>query len=102
MLEEVTSNSATVAWSTKVKGSTRVNYGNGPNNLAQLAEAPWGAGGLTHRVELKNLQPNATYNFRVETGQGQGTSGGEVESQKVLSFKTTAQGPPALRNQQLR
>jgi len=43
-------------------------------------------------VELKNLQPNATYNFRVETGQGQGSAGGEVESQKVLGFKITAQG----------
>lgn len=99
VLEQVTGNSATVAWSTNLKGSTRVNYGTDPNNLTQLAEAPWGAGGLTHRVELKNLQPNTTYYFRVETGQAQGTGGAEVESQKVMSFKTPAAGTPPIHNQ---
>jgi len=61
MLDEVTSNSATVAWSTNLKGSARVTYGTDPNNLTQLAEAPLGSGGLTHPVELRNLQPNTTY-----------------------------------------
>jgi phosphodiesterase/alkaline phosphatase D-like protein len=87
VLEAVTGNTATVAWSTNRRGSSRVNYGTDPNNLTQLAEAPWGRGGLTHRVELKNLQPNTTYYFRVETGQAQGT-GGQVESQNVQSFTT--------------
>jgi phosphodiesterase/alkaline phosphatase D-like protein len=98
-LEEVTANSATVAWSTNLKGSARVTYGTDPNNLTQFAEAPWGAGGLTHRVELRNLQPNTTYYFRVETGQAQGTQGAEVESPKALSFKTTAAGAAPLRNE---
>lgn len=102
VLEEVTSNSATVAWSTNLKGSTRVNYGTDPNNLTQLGEAPWGAGGLTHRVEIKNLLPNTTYYFRVETGQAQGTGGAEVESQKVMSFKTPAAGAQPVRNQRPR
>jgi len=99
MLEYVDSNSAAIAWSTNVKGSTRVMYATDPNNLAQLAEAPWGAGGLTHRVKLQNLQPNTTYYFKVETGQAQGLQGAEVESPKVYSFKTPPVGAPPIRNQ---
>ena len=87
IVESVRSNGATIAWSTNRQGSSRVTYGTDPNNLRQLAEAPWGRGGLTHRVELKNLQPNTTYYFIVETGQARGT-GGEVESQQVQSFRT--------------
>ena len=87
VVEAVTDNTATSAWSTNRRGSSRVTYGTDPNNLTQLGEAPWGQGGLTHRVELKNLQPNTTYYFRVETGQAQGT-GGEVESETVQSFTT--------------
>jgi hypothetical protein len=60
VVEAVTGNTATVAWSTNRRGSSRVNYGTDANNLTQLGEAPWGQGGLTHRVELKNLQPNTT------------------------------------------
>jgi hypothetical protein len=100
VLEEVTSNSATVAWSTNVKGSSRVTYGTDQNNLTQLGESPWGQGGLTHRVQLKNLQPNTTYYFRVETGQAAGTGGAEVEGNKVMSFKTPAPGAPPVKNQQ--
>ncbi len=101
-LEEVSSNTATVAWGTNRKGSSRVEYGTDPNNLTQLGEASWGASGLTHRVELKNLKPDTTYYFRVETGQAQGTQGGEIESQKVMSFKTTAQGAAPVHNEQPR
>jgi phosphodiesterase/alkaline phosphatase D-like protein len=101
-IEYVDNNSAVIAWSTNRKGSTRVNYGTDPNNLTQLAESPWGAGGLTHRVQIHNLKPNTTYYFQVETGQAQGTGGAEVESAKVLSFKTTAPGAPAERNQPAR
>ena len=87
VIESADDHSATIAWSTNRRGSSRVTYGTDPNNLTQLGEAPWGQGGLTHRVELKNLQPNTTYYFRVETGQAQGT-GGEVESETVQSFTT--------------
>jgi hypothetical protein len=87
VIEAVTGSTATIAWSTNRRGSSRVNYGTDPNNLNRLGEAAWGRGGLTHRVELKNLQPNTTYYFRVETGQAQGT-GGEVESERVQSLTT--------------
>ena len=69
VLESVSDHSAVIAWSTNKDGSTVVNYGTDPRNLSQVAEAPWGANGRTHRVELRNLQPNTTYYFRVETGQ---------------------------------
>src|SRR5436305_240 len=95
VIEKVDSNSATVAWSTNVKGSSRVYYGTNPNNLIQLAESPWGAGGLTHRVDIRNLKPGTSYYFTVETGQAQGTGGAEVESKNVMSFTTPAPGAPA-------
>jgi hypothetical protein len=99
VLEYVDSNSATIAWSTNLKGSTRVTYGTDPNNLTQLAEAPWGAGGLTHRVKIQNLQPNTNYYFQAETGQAQGTGGAEIETPKVYSFKTPPAGAAPIRNQ---
>jgi phosphodiesterase/alkaline phosphatase D-like protein len=98
VIEKLTDTSATIAWSTDKKGSSRVNYGNNANNLTHLAESPWGQGGLTHRVELHNLQPNTTYYFDVETGQAQGTGGAEVESQRTMSFKTPAHGAPVETN----
>lgn len=98
VIEKLTDNSATIAWSTDKKGSSRVNYGTESNNLTKLGESPWGQGGLTHRVELRNLQPNTTYYFTVETGQAQGTGGADVESQRTMSFKTPSQGAPAQTN----
>lgn len=98
VIERLTSNDATIAWSTNRRGSTRVNYGTDPNNLTQLAESPWGKGGDTHRVELRNLQPNTTYYFSVETGQAEGTGGAEIESPKSMSFKTPPAGAPAQSN----
>src|SRR5437868_5398166 len=50
VIEEADSNNAQIAWSTNIKGSTRVTYGTDMGNLGQLAEAPWGVGGLTHRA----------------------------------------------------
>ncbi|HZQ24983.1 MAG TPA: fibronectin type III domain-containing protein [Terriglobales bacterium] len=98
VLEHVDAHSATVAWSTNLKGSTRVDYGTDPNNLTQLAEAPWGQGGLTHRVTIRDLKPNTTYYFNVETGQAQGTGGAEVDSSKVMSFKTSGEAPTQAKN----
>lgn len=91
-VQNVTGDSAVVTWTTNVKGSSRVNYGTQANNLTELAEAPWGAGGLTHTVTIKNLKPNTNYYFTVETGQAQGTGGAEVDNGKVSSFKTSGGG----------
>ncbi len=72
---------AIVAWSTNVSGATVVHYGTDPNDLAQKAMAPWGA--LTHRVTLKNLQPNTTYYFKVDS-----TENGSAGSSAVQQFQT--------------
>ena len=97
VLEEVTSDSATIAWSTNMQGSTNVMYGTDPRNLSQLAEAPWGANGRTHRVKIRNLQPNMTYFFRIETGQARGGHGQETETVRPLAFTTTPRGAQPLR-----
>lgn len=86
-VENVTDHSAVVTWTTNVQGSSRVEYGTSEGNLTELAESPWGQGGLTHRVQLKNLRPNTTYYCQVETGEAART-GGEVEGRRVLSFRT--------------
>src|ERR1700756_5415729 len=77
VIEAASGNSARIAWSTNIPGSTRVNYGTDINNMNQLAEAPWGQGGRTHRVELKNLKPNALFFFQVKPEQA---AGSDVES----------------------
>jgi phosphodiesterase/alkaline phosphatase D-like protein len=98
VMEEVASDTATIAWSTNMDGSTNVMYGTDPRHLGQLAEAPWGANGHTHRVKIRNLQPNTTYYFRIETGQARGGHGQEVESYSLRSFTTTPRGAEPLRD----
>src|SRR6266550_3940710 len=95
IIEEADGNHARIAWTTNIQGSTRVTYGTDMGNMSKLAEAPWGAGGLTHRVELKNLQPGTTYYFQAETGQA---AGSEVESD-IFSFRTPNNGEAAIRQQ---
>lgn len=80
-VEYASGTSAIVAWSTNVSGATIVHYGTDPNNLSQKAMAPWGA--LTHRVTLKNLQPNTTYYFKVDS-----TESGKAGSSDIQKFET--------------
>jgi hypothetical protein len=96
VIEEADGNHARIAWTTNIQGSSRVQYGTDLGSMNKLAEAPWGAGGLTHRVELRNLQPGATYYFQVETGQA---AGSEVESD-IFSFRTPNNGEATIRQQQ--
>jgi len=88
VIEYTTDHSAVIAWSTKDAAGTYVAYGTDKNNLNQRAEAPWG--GTNHRVEIKNLQPSATYYFQVRSDNAKG-SGADVES-NVDSFTTVAKG----------
>jgi hypothetical protein len=90
-VETASDNSATVTWSTNVQAGTRVRYGTDRNNLSQTATAPWG--GVTHRVELKNLRPNTTYYFQAvsEHASGSGTSANSDISQ----FRTSGNGQQA-------
>ncbi len=73
VVEAVTGNSATIAWSTNTGGSSVVKYGTDPSHLDQTAQSPYEHGGGTHRVEIKNLKPGTTYYYQVMSGQGERT-----------------------------
>jgi Purple acid Phosphatase, N-terminal domain len=88
VVESVTDTTAQIAWSTNVNAGTTLHYGTDPSHLDQAAGMPWG--GLTHRVTLKNLNPNTTYYFRAESSQGQGT-GTQAQTQQA-SFQTKPAG----------
>ena len=90
-IKETTNNSAAISWSTDAPGSSVVKYGTSPNALNETAEEPWGGrresnGDYNHTVWMKNLKPNTTYYYKVETGQGLGT-GTEADS-RTGEFKT--------------
>ena len=84
VVKEETRNSAEIAWSTDAPGSSVVKYGTSQSSLNETAEEPWGGkresnGDYNHSVWVKNLKPNTTYYYKVETGQGLGT-GTEADS----------------------
>ena len=92
-VEYVGKDSAQIAWTTNTGGSSIIHYGTDPNNLSRTAEESYQSGiaagqHVTHRVTIRGLQPNTTYYYKVESGQGQGT-GTDVQGQ-VQSFKTKA------------
>lgn len=89
-VENVTSNTAVIAWSTNVNSSTVVRYGTDQGSLSHTAEMPWG--GLTHRVTLKNLKPGTTYYYQAESGKAQGS--GTKADAPVSTFQTSG-GPMA-------
>ncbi len=94
VVKKTTGTVAEISWSTDAPGSSIVKYGISPNALAQTAEAPWGGtkehnGDYNHTVWVKNLKPNTTYYFRVETTQGAATKT-STESQQVQQFHTSA------------
>ena len=93
VVKKTTDSVAEISWSTDAPGSSIVKYGASPNALNETAEAPWGGtkepnGDYNHTVWVKNLKPNTTYYYRVETTQGAGT-GTQTESQPQ-QFHTTA------------
>ena len=91
-VKRTTDTSAEISWSTDAPGSSIVKYGTSPRAMNETAEEPWGgnkdAQGYSHTVWVKNLKPNTTYYFIVETGQGLGT-GSEAES-RAQQFHTMA------------
>jgi Purple acid Phosphatase, N-terminal domain len=84
VVESVTDTTAVIAWSTNVNAGTVLRYGTDPHHLDQTAGMPWG--GLTHRVDLKDLKPDTRYYFKAESAQGQGT--GTAATAPPSSFRT--------------
>jgi hypothetical protein len=79
---------AVIAWSTNVNAGTLLRYGTDPDHLDQSASMPWG--GITHRVNLRNLSPGTTYYFQAESAEGQGT--GTSARSQISNFVTKAAG----------
>jgi phosphodiesterase/alkaline phosphatase D-like protein len=93
VVKKTTDTVAEIAWSTDAPGSSIVKYGASPNLLNQTAEAPWGGtkepnGDYNHTVWVKNLKPNTTYYFEVETTQGAGTN--TSTQSRPMEFHTMA------------
>jgi phosphodiesterase/alkaline phosphatase D-like protein len=86
-VEDTTGTTATIAWSTNVQAGTRLIYGTDPNHLTGSASAPWG--GVTHRVYLKDLQPNTSYFFQAFSEHASGT--GTSVTSSVTQFRTASQ-----------
>ncbi len=84
VVENVTGTTAIIAWSTNVNAGTLLRYGTDPQHLDQTASMPWG--GLTHRVNLKDLKPGTIYYFQAESSEGQGT--GTAAQAALASFQT--------------
>jgi phosphodiesterase/alkaline phosphatase D-like protein len=84
VVENVTANTGVVAWSTNVSAGTVVRYGVSPDQLILRSEMPWG--GYTHRVMLRNLQPNTSYFFQVSSPDAKGS--GQVLQSEIGQFHT--------------
>jgi phosphodiesterase/alkaline phosphatase D-like protein len=84
VVEKVTSNTGVVAWSTNVSAGTVVHYGTSPDKLSKRSEMPWG--GYTHRVTLRDLQPNTSYFYQVSSPDAKGS--GEVLKSDIGEFHT--------------
>jgi Purple acid Phosphatase, N-terminal domain len=84
VVENVTDTTAVIAWSTNVNSGTVLLYGTDPRRLDQTASMPWG--GLTHRVNLKDLTPDTTYYYLAQSPKAQGT--GTMAQSSLESFKT--------------
>lgn len=84
VIENVTDTTAVIAWSTNVNAGTVLHYGTDPGHLDKTAGMPWG--GLTHRVDLKDLKPDTKYYFQAESSKAQGT--GTSATAPPSSFRT--------------
>jgi hypothetical protein len=87
---------AVITWTTDQPFASRVFYGKDATNLNQIAEDGKSLS-MRHQVDLRNLQPNTTYYFRVDTGEGTAAS---TSPDSVNGFQTTALGANPVRNQQ--
>jgi hypothetical protein len=85
VVESITDTTAVIAWSTNINAGTLLHYGTDVNHLDQTASMPWG--GLTHRVNLKDLKPDTKYYFKAESAQGQGSGSTAVAPQSFFRTK---------------
>jgi phosphodiesterase/alkaline phosphatase D-like protein len=104
LFEQITPDSATVAWSANLPYAFVVHYGTEPQNLSKTANAPWTP--TTHRVVLRGLESDTHYYFSIEANQQLSTSTPVTpESRKptpapppaqIYAFSTLPRGQQAL------
>ncbi len=94
VLEFANANQAKIAWTSKQGQDLVVQYSTDPNNFNLAVDAIEKSGGDNHRGTMVNLQPNTTYYVRMTDKNGQPVG-------PVFSFKTPAQGQPAIHEQPL-
>ncbi len=81
---------AVVAWTTSAPTESRVFYGSDAEDLNQVAESMKAT--TAHRVDLRDLKPDTTYYFQLDTG--------DATEAPVLQFRTVAAGGAPLHRQQ--
>lgn len=84
---------AVITWTSDQPSESRIFYGKTSSNLNQVAEDGKSLS-TRHQVDLRNLQPNTMYYFRVDTGQN-----GEAGATALNSFQTVVAGGTPMRNQ---
>lgn len=90
---------AVITWTSDQPSESRIFYGKTSRNLNQVAEDGKSLS-TRHQVDLRNLQPNTMYYFRVDNGNGNGTGqNGEAGSPALNSFQTVVAGGTPMRNQ---
>jgi hypothetical protein len=94
MLEFANANSAKIAWTSKAGADLDMHYGTDPKNMTGAVNAIENNGGDNHRASLINLQPGTTYYVQMTNKTGQPVG-------PIFTFKTPAQGQPAVHEQPL-
>ena len=95
MLEFANTSSAKIAWTSSQGADDVLQYSTDPNHFTQAVDAIEKLSGDNHRASLTGLQPNTTYYVRMTDKSGNPVA-------PVFSFKTPAQGQPAIHEQPLK
>ncbi len=90
LFEQITPDSATIAWSTNRPSSSLVRYGSDPQKLDHTAKTPWSP--ATHRVVLRGLQSDTHYFFSIESNQPPSSAS---PSDQPATDQTSTMAPPA-------
>jgi hypothetical protein len=94
VLEFANANSAKIAWTSKQGADLDLHYGTDRNSMTGAVNAIEKMSGDNHRATLINLQPNTTYFVQMTNKTGQPVG-------PIFTFKTPAQGQPAVHEQPL-
>jgi hypothetical protein len=89
VVQNLSSNSASLWWQTDDRAATHVKYGTDQNNPQQSAYEP--GGDRNHTVQLTNLQPGQTYYYQVMRQNGTVRSSGQFSTPGTNAGTSTGQ-----------